>query len=190
VIRFRRASSERVVRSRQLAHPAIVSVEIFTQAQLLRRSKAVGGLATARKVDRGGRVTARDYVLRGLMRCGVCRRKMQGAVIRRGTYYRCTARTHAPGAAVLIDHPVTVNLREDVVLPPLNDWIGFLFARENVDRTVAALAASQGGVGGTSSAREGIKARLTRAEVRLRRLQAAIEAGVDPAAVVEGINEA
>jgi hypothetical protein len=190
VIRFRRASSDRVVRSRQPAHPAIVSVEIFTQTQLLRRSKATGGLATARKADRGGRATARDYVLRGLMRCGVCHRKMQGATIRHGTYYRCTARTLAPGAAALIDHPSTVNLREDVVLQPLNDWIGLLFARENIDQTVAALAASQGGVGGTSEAREGIKARLTKAEVRLRRLQAAIEAGVDPAAVVEGINQA
>jgi hypothetical protein len=63
-------------------------------------------------------------------------------------------------------------------------------AGENLYRTVAALAASQGGVGGTSNAREGIKARLTKAELRLRRLQAAIEAGVDPAAVVEGINQA
>ena len=111
---------------------------------------------------------------------------MQGATIRHGTYYRCTARTLAPGAAMLIGHPATVNLREDAVLGPLNDWIGFLFARENVDRTVAALAASQGGLGGTSNTREGIKARLTKAEVRLRRLQAAIEAGVDPAALVQG----
>ncbi|MDQ2706572.1 MAG: hypothetical protein M3Z25_02570 [Actinomycetota bacterium] len=38
--------------------------------------------------------------------------------------------------------------------------------------------------------REAMKARLTKAEARLRRLQAAIEAGVDPAALVEGINEA
>lgn len=113
-----------------------------------------------------------------------------GATIRHGIYYRCTARTLAPGAAALIDHPVTVNLREDVVLQPLNDWIGLLFVRENIDQTVVALAVSQGGVGGTSDVREEMKARLTKAEVWLRRLRAAIEAGVDPAAVVEGINEA
>ena len=145
MIRFKRASAQRVVRSRQPAHPAIVSVETFTQAQLLRRSKAAGGLATAHKTNRGGRVTARDYVLRGLMQCGACHRKMQGATIRHGTYYRCTARTLTPGAAALIDHPATVNLREEVVLQPLNDWIGLLFARDNVDQTVAALAGSQGG---------------------------------------------
>lgn len=76
------------------------------------------------------------------------------------------------------------------MLQPLNDWIGLLFVQENIDQTVAALAVSQGGVGGTSDVREEIKARLTKAEVWLRRLRAAIEAGVDPAAVVEGINEA
>ena len=63
VVRFRRANPDRMVRSRRPAHPAIVSVENFTQAPLLRRAKAVGGRATARKADRGGRATARDYVL-------------------------------------------------------------------------------------------------------------------------------
>jgi hypothetical protein len=43
VVRFERAEAIKVVRSRQPAHPAIVSVEIFTQAQLLRRSKGAGG---------------------------------------------------------------------------------------------------------------------------------------------------
>jgi hypothetical protein len=67
---------------------------------------------------------------------------------------------------------------------------GTLFTRENVDQTVAALVASQDGAGGRSSAKEAVKARLAKADARLRRLQAAIEAGADPAALVEGINEA
>jgi len=45
---------------------------------------------------------------------------MQGAVIRKGIYYRCIARTLAPGSPVLADHPKTVNLREDVVVPALH----------------------------------------------------------------------
>ena len=112
------------------------------------------------------------------------------AQIRSGTYYRCTARTLAPGAAALADHPATVNLREDTVLDSVNGWIGGLFTRENVDQTVAALAASQGGVGGVSGAREALKARLAKADARLRRLRAAVEAGADPAALIEGLNEA
>ena len=82
-----------------------------------------------------------------------------------------------------------MNLREDVLLDPLNEWIGRLFDRVNVDRTVAALIGSQDGPKG-SDAQSVAKKRLTDAETRLRRFQAAIEAGVDPSALVEAINEA
>ncbi len=140
VTRFRRSGPDRTVPSRQPAHPAIVSVEELTQAQLLRRGKAVGGLATARKAERG-RATRRPYLLRGLLRCGICG-PMQAATIRADTYYRCLARTLAPGSVALAEHPRTVNLPEIDVLAPLNDWIGELFTRENVDRTVESLVAS------------------------------------------------
>jgi hypothetical protein len=91
---------------------------------------------------------------------------------------------------VLADHPRTVNVREVDLVEPLNKWIGTVFARENVDRTVAELVASQGGDRAASGTREAVKARLTNAEAKLRRFQAAIEAGIDPAAVVEAVNEA
>jgi recombinase len=59
VIRFRRASPDRVVRSREPAHPAIVSVETFTQAQLRRRSRAAVGwkLGASWSADCGRRST-------------------------------------------------------------------------------------------------------------------------------------
>jgi hypothetical protein len=72
---------------------------------------------------------------------------------------------------------------------PLNAWIGHLFDRRNVDRTVAALVASQDG-GGKSSEWETVKKRLADAEKRLRRFQDAIGAGIDPGAMVDAINEA
>lgn len=83
-----------------------------------------------------------------------------------------------------------MNLGEDDVLEPLNSWIGHLFGGENVDRTVAALIASQGETTATSNGRGAMKKRLADAEARLQRYQAAIAAGVDPAALVEAINEA
>lgn len=52
-MRFHRAAPEKVVRSRKPAHPAIISVEDFTQAQLKRRGKSSGGLRTARKTGAG-----------------------------------------------------------------------------------------------------------------------------------------
>ena len=88
-----------------------------------------------------------------------------------------------------MDHPTTVNLREEHILGPLNGWIGQLFDRQNVDRTVAELVASQG-TGGGAAQHEVVKKRLADAETRLRRHQAAIAARVAPAAIVEVINQA
>jgi hypothetical protein len=70
-------------------------------------------------LERVRTVGTRPYVLRGLVRCAICSRKMQGAVIRKQeVYYRCMARSLAPGSAALADHPRTVNLREyDLVEP-------------------------------------------------------------------------
>ncbi|OZM71728.1 hypothetical protein CFN78_18010 [Amycolatopsis antarctica] len=48
---------------------------------------------------------------------------------------------------MLADHPKTMNLREDVVLPKVRRWIGGLFHRDNIDRTVGTLAGSQGDAG-------------------------------------------
>lgn len=55
---------------------------------------------------------------------------------------------------------------------------------------MAALVASQDGVGGVASTREAAKKRLSDSEARLRRFQAAIAAGVDATALVDAINEA
>lgn len=189
VVRFRRANPDRIVRSREPAHPAIVSVEIFTEVQLLRRSRAAGGLAERRKLERGPKVTKRPYPLRGRVRCALCERRMEGTPRQKRTYYRCAARTLVPGSPVLATHPKNVYLPEAAVLETLNGWLGHVFARENQDETVAALVASQGGPA-VDGGRDAAKRRLDAAETKLRRLRAAIEAGADPAALVESINVA
>jgi DNA invertase Pin-like site-specific DNA recombinase len=191
VVRFRRSSTDRIVRSRQPAHPVIVSVDMFTQVHLLRRSKSAGGMAGRARGERSRNSGTRPYLLRGLVRCGVCGRKMQGATIRNATYYRCTARTLAPGSAALAQHPKTVNIRQDSMLEPLHAWIGSLFAPQNRDSTVAALVGSQDQTDTVLHQQEAAaRSRLADAEARLRRHQAAIAAGVDPAALVESINQA
>lgn len=189
VIRFHRSSNDRVVRSRQAAHPALVSVEAFTQTQLLRRSKSAGGLRTARKEERSGRATVRAYPLRGRLRCAVCNRKMEASPRAHGMYYRCPARTLAPHSPVLTRHPAAVYVREAAICIPLNKWIATLFDPNNRDRTVQALLDSQGG-SFTDAKFDQARRRLANAEARLRRHQAAIEAGVNPAAIVDAINQA
>lgn len=190
VIRFRRAAPDRVVRSRRPAHPPIVDVETFTEVQLLRRSRAAGGLPARRKLERGPKATKRAYPLRGRVRCGYCSRRMEGTPRASRTYYRCSARTMVPGSPALEGHPKNVYLPEVAVVDQLNAWLGGLFARENVDRTVRALVESQEGAGQGSNARDAAQKRLTDAEARLRRFQNALAAGVDPAAVVEAVNDA
>jgi hypothetical protein len=83
--------------------------------------------------------------------------------------------TLAPGPAALADHPITVNLREDVMVDALNRWIGRLFARENLDQAVAQLLGSQS-ARGVSTDVSAAKARRSDAERRLQRFQAAIAA--------------
>jgi hypothetical protein len=102
------------------------------------------------------------------------------------TYCRCAARSIVPGAPVLAQHSRTVYLPEAAVVSPLNEWLADLFNEANLDATVASLTASQSIDRGRNAAQQ----RLQDAEARVRRFQAAIAAGVDPAAVVEAINEA
>ncbi|MGH7746620.1 MAG: recombinase family protein, partial [Candidatus Dormibacteria bacterium] len=70
-----------------------------------------------------------------------------------------------------------------------NQWIATLFDATNRDRTVQALLDSQGG-SLIDTNLDQARRRLANAEARLRRHQAAIEAGVDPAAIVDAINQA
>jgi DNA invertase Pin-like site-specific DNA recombinase len=190
VVRFRRSTPDRVVRSRRPAHPEIIPVEDFTKVQLLRRSKGAAGLASARKTERSGRPVTKLYLFRGRIRCDVCTRKMEGSPRKHAMYYRCPARTLAPGSPVLATHPAAVYLREDTLRDAVNIWLRHLFHRDNVDRTVAALVASQDGAGRKQTDGEAAKKRLADAEARLRKFQAAIVAGVDPNALVEVINTA
>jgi DNA invertase Pin-like site-specific DNA recombinase len=187
VTRFRRSAPDRVVRSRRPAHPEIIDVETFTQAQLRRRAKSAGGLATARKTERAGRPTKRTYLFRGLIRCAICTRKMEGSPRAHAMYYRCPARTLAPGSPVLATHPPAVYLREDPLREAVNDWLGGLFVPEHIDQTVAAVLGSQDKPSIEPST---AKKRLADAEAKLRRYQVAIGAGIDPAGLVEAINAA
>lgn len=98
-------------------------------------------------------------------------------------------RTLAPHSPVLAQHPAAVYVREAAICAPPNQWIATLFDATNRDRTVQALLDSQGGSLGDTNLDQA-RRRLANAEARLRRHQAAIEAGVDPAAIVDAINQA
>ena len=196
VIRFRRAEPEHVVRSREQAHPAIVSVETFTQTQLLRASRAAGGLAGRRKLEHGLGPAKHTYVLRGRVRCAYCSRKMEGTPKHGRSYYRCVTRRLALGSPALADASAqrlppgavgaarTERLDRRTVQPRPH--------RSDRGRTARVPGRRHAAAGGEDVQvdRDAVKRRLADAETRLSRLRAAIEAGADPAALVESLNAA
>ncbi|VVJ21648.1 Site-specific recombinase [Amycolatopsis camponoti] len=120
-VRFRRASPDRVVRSRLPAHPAIVTVQQFTQVQLRRRAKTLAGRSRA---ERHGRRTRHEYLFQGLIRCATCDRKMESSTTGRHHYYRCVQR----GTSRRATHPHSVSVREDRVHKVVSAWLAELDA--------------------------------------------------------------
>ncbi|WP_253799256.1 recombinase family protein [Nocardia amikacinitolerans] len=69
ITRLRRSPNHRIIRSKKPAHPAIVTVETFTQAQLIRRQRASTGNGVRGRLERTRKPSPREYLLRGLLRC-------------------------------------------------------------------------------------------------------------------------
>jgi hypothetical protein len=79
------------------------------------------------------------HVLSGMARCAQCGRKMQGSRNHGQAYYRCKVPTEY--AVAECQHGKTVYVREDAIVPSLDESIGSLFADEHLDSTCEALAA-------------------------------------------------
>ncbi|WP_199234862.1 recombinase family protein [Kribbella sp. VKM Ac-2568] len=190
VVRFRRSAQSKVVRSREPAHPAIVSIEDFTRVQLELRARAGASRAGRSSPNRTRVVAAPTYLFRGAIRHAECGRKMEGAKRSHATFYRCAARTLVPGARELLDHPPTVYLREDHLTTEVNRWIGGLFSPRNLESTVAALVGSQEGPDPAEVAEAAFRRRIGAAEAEMARLQRALEAGWDPEQLTSQYNAA
>ncbi|MEU4412525.1 recombinase family protein [Nocardia salmonicida] len=190
IVRFKRSPADRIVRSRRPAHPAIISVETFTQATLLRKQRAEMSNRTRSRRERTTTIrSGNTYLFRGRIHCDICGRKMQAEVLRDAVYYRCRARTLAPGSPVQAVHPATINLREAELIEPLDHWLATLFSQQHRDETIATLLAAQDN-DGADTRRVALQARIEQAQTRIGRHLAAIEAGIDPHVVVEALNSA
>lgn len=170
------------VQSAELANEPIVSAETFAQAEALRAQH--GRRQAAPKVRR----TPRPYMLRRLVRCGVCGRSMEGTWNNGRAHYRCRFPSEY-AAQKGIDHPRTVYLREDRIVPVLDDWLATSFEPGNLDATVAAILAADDTDPTVDARAEAARKQLTDADARLSKHRAALEAGADPAIVAEWIAE-
>lgn len=115
--------------SAEPTHEALVSRELFDAAQ----AKFTKRGPTTRTPRPG-----RHYVLSGLLHCGVCGRRMQGQWNHGRAYYRCKFTDDYPDGD--IEHPKSIYVQEDALMPGLDAWLGSLFDDEHLDDTCAVLA--------------------------------------------------
>jgi hypothetical protein len=81
-----------------------------------------------------------------------------------------------------VQHPRTVYLREDQLIPPLDRWLSSIFTPGNIEQTFDQLVASQ-----PDRETETLvdHAALAECDKKLARYRAALEAGADPALIAE-----
>lgn len=116
--------------SSEPTHQAIVTREQWEAVQT--RLEANRRAATRRPKP------GRRYLLSGRIRCGNCGRRMEGAWNHDRPYYRC--QIHQQNLVGRGDHPSTIYVKEDALLPGLDGWLAELFDTEHLDDTCQALA--------------------------------------------------
>lgn len=92
------------------AHPPLIDTETFEHAQALLAGKG------ASRTNRERQHTSHPYVVRGLLHCGICGRRMQGQRSRDVLYYRCRF-PNEYALANKVSHPRNVYLAERDLIP-------------------------------------------------------------------------
>jgi DNA invertase Pin-like site-specific DNA recombinase len=161
-------------------HEALVDTDDFAKVQEHLAA------STKRPTSRKPRSSARPYLLRGLLFCGLCGRRMGGQHTHGDAYYRCRYPTEY-ALANDVDHPRTVYLREDGVVRELDRWLAGVFDPENLDETCEALADAAAVRDSDIAAAEAARRKLIDCDTRLERYRLALESGTDPAVVTRWI---
>ncbi len=82
------------------------------------------------------------YILRGLMLCGLCGRKMQSHQAHETAYYRCRY-PNEYALANHIQHPRNIYVAERDIVPALDNWLLTVFAPHRLTDTIHRLHAAQ-----------------------------------------------
>ena len=179
--RMRWNTKEDWIWSAEIVHEPLITDETFQRAQELFKSR--GRYPAERKV----RTTTKEYALRGLMICGLCGRKMQAHWTNGKAHYRCRYPSEYAKSRAL-DHPSNVYLREDLLLPKLDEWLATLFDPDHRQETVERLFTSQADPLETARS-SAAHLKIDDCDKRLASYRAALEAGTDPALISQWIAE-
>jgi site-specific DNA recombinase len=167
--------------SDKVVHQPLIEVELFERVQEIMAAKG------ADRTTRERTKTTHRYVLRGLLYCDLCGRRMQGQQTRGELYYRCR---YANEYALVnqVEHPRNVYLAERELLGPLDQWLATSFAPHRLEDTVDALFAGQE----HQPVDQGLHAAervIADCNDKVARYRAALDAGADPALVTQWIAE-
>ena len=180
-IKLRWNDEDAWVRSPGVAHEPLITAEVFEAARARR-------VANRRTTIRKPRRTPRPYLLRGLLRCGLCDRRMQGSWNHEQAYYRCRYPTEY-AIPRRTQQPRTVYVREAKIVQPLDDWISGIFEPDRLEETCRALAEAQEPAPEADGRAEAARRTLADCDARLDRYREALESGVDAAVVARWISE-
>jgi site-specific DNA recombinase len=165
--------------SEQLVHEPLVSIETFETAQtMFDRTKQ-----KARRTPSKGR----RYLLTGMLRCGICGRRMQGQWNHGQPYYRCKFPTDYPVDET--HHPKSVYVREGAIVPGLDTWLASLFDEEHLDQTCDVLAGSGERDPQAEARQAALREQIRSCDQRLERYRALLDEGEAIATVAKWIAE-
>ena len=169
-----------------IAHEPLVSLEDFEAVQAIRLQRRKTNPPAP--LQRMQRTSERHYLLRGILYCAVCGRKMESTFNHGRPHYRCrypAAYAEANGIA----HPRTVYVREDHIVPHLDKWLCTIFAPHRIAATAKALADASSGDDNHAVLAAKAHKELAEADRKLGQYRALLEAGTDPATVAGWIRE-
>ena len=165
--------------SEGLAQDPLVDDDTFAEVQALRAARGPTR-------ERSARRAARTYALRGILRCGVCGRKMHACWNNSRAYYRCKLQA-GDLAGDRDGHPKSVYVREDRVLERLDGWLALKFAPAALSATIRELqelpdscprnAGTASGKGVVSATGDERTSRILAAENAARAIQSAGQGG-------------
>ena len=121
------------------------------------------------------------YPLAGLVLCDCCGKKLQGNMVRGNALYRCRVSPDYP--VPINNHPPSLSVREDRLLPHIDSWLCEMFAPERIAATAREVVQADAEGHREDPAVVRARAALVESERKLAKHLDGLEAGI-PAEIV------
>lgn len=165
-------------------HPALVTEELWERAQLTMQAGGHRMASSRGEVSGPRRSAVGRYALVGILRCEHCGRRMQGNQSRGLPFYRCRL-TLSDYAVPSDGHPKSLAVREDRILPVLDQWLTGLLAADRIHDLAVQIVEADRANGRRHPDLDAAHRAMAEAHRKITRYVAGLEAGVDPALVAD-----